>query len=63
MKKAIVDTHKIHNVLTRLRSIVECVEQEGEGFVTAQVTRDIEESIAIINFEFKKIVEETEDEN
>lgn len=63
MKKVILDTHKIHNVLTRLRSIVECVEQEGEGFITSEVTKDIEESIAIIDLEFKKIAKETKDEN
>ncbi len=50
-----MDNHKVHNCLTRLRSILECIEQEGEAFVTVEVSSDIDDAIETIKSEFSKV--------
>lgn len=53
-----LDKHKVHNCLTRLRSILECIEKEGKAFVTVKVSSDIDEAIETIKAEFSKVTGE-----
>lgn len=56
MSKTSIDKHKLHNNLTRLRSILECIEKDGDEFVTQEVSNDISEAIDLINSEFEKVL-------
>lgn len=56
MSKTKIDKHKLHNNLTRLRSILECIEIEGDEFVNQEVSNDIIESINFITSEFEKVL-------
>lgn len=55
MKTSNLDKHNVQNCLLRLRSILECIEMEGESFVTEKVSTDVDEALETIRKEFLKI--------
>lgn len=58
-----LNLHKIHNYLLRLKSITDCIESDGEGFVTEEVGQDIEEALDYLATEFRKVSQEMANEN
>lgn len=58
MSKSTLNTHKIENFLIRLNSIMECIETQGDEFVTEEVKRDAIEAVDFIKNEFLKASQE-----
>lgn len=51
-----LDLHKIENCLIRIGAIAECVEMNGEGFITDEVRKDVNAALDFIKSEFGKTV-------
>jgi hypothetical protein len=49
-----IDLHKIENYLIRLGAIAECIEMNGEGFITDEVRKDVNVALDFIKTEFGK---------
>lgn len=60
MSATTLNKHKMHNYLTRLRSILDCIENEGDEFVNKEVSSDIIEALEFLDSEFRKVTEKDE---
>lgn len=61
MKKEF-NSHKASNLINRLRSIVDCIESEGDQFLDDQVYNDVVLALENIKKEFQ-LMREGENEN
>jgi hypothetical protein len=48
------DLHKIENYLIRLGAIAECIEMNGDDFITDEVRKDVNIALDFIKTEFEK---------
>lgn len=55
MSKTLLDLHEIHNCLIRLKSIAECIESEGDSFMTEDVIQDMNSTLDYLKTEFRKV--------
>jgi hypothetical protein len=49
-----LDLHKIENYLLRLGAIAECIEMNGDNFITDEVRKDVNIALDFIKTEFGK---------
>lgn len=57
MSNSALDLHKIENYLIRLGAIAECVEVNGDDFLTDEVRRDVNIALDFIKTEFGKMAQ------
>ncbi len=55
MSNTILNLHKVENYLIRLGAITECVEMNGDEFITEEVHKDVNSALDFIKTEFEKI--------
>ena len=55
MSNTILNLHKVENYLIRLGAITECVEMNGDEFMTEEVHKDVNAALDFIKTEFEKI--------
>lgn len=54
MSNTTLDLHKIENYLIRLGAITECIEMNGDEFITEEVHKDVNAALDFIKSEFEK---------
>lgn len=54
MSHSVLDLHKIENYLIRLGAIAECIEMNGDDFITDEVRKDVNIALDFIKTEFGK---------
>ncbi len=54
MSHSTLDLHKIENFLIRLGAIAECIETNGDDFITDEVRKDVNVALDFIKTEFGK---------
>jgi len=55
LSNTILNLHKVENYLIRLGAITECVEMNGDEFMTEEVHKDVNAALDFIKTEFEKI--------
>lgn len=61
--KAAFNSHKVSNLINRLRSIVDCMEADGKQFFNEKVYTDVILTLEDIKNEFQIIREDKNEEN